>query len=117
MPGGKSEQARERDRRAIEKGVEARCLLVKLEERSVREFHVQADCVGGAFGATSEHAADVGPACGSDASSALPEREPRSDDDDPPELIHRFELQLLANPGRTRAVVCVGSRMTAAMLS
>ena len=117
MPASKSEQARERDRRAVEKSVEARCLLVKFEEGAIGELHVQTNGVGSAVGAMSQHAADVGPTRRGDASSVFPKREPRGNDDDASELIHRFELQLLANPGRTRACVCVGSRMTAAMLS
>lgn len=117
MPAGKLEEAGQRDGRAIKKGVEARSLFVKLEECFIGELDVQENCVDGAPGAMRRDAANVGPARGGDASPGLPEREPRGDHDDAPELIHRLELQLLAKPGRTRACVCVGSKMTAAMLS
>ena len=117
MPVGEREEAGQRDFGAVEKGVEAGCLLMKFEQRSVVQFDVKTNCVSRILGAKRDYPADVGPACGSDASSALPEGEPRGDDNDAPELIHRLWCQLLAKPGRTRACVCVGSRTTAAMLS
>jgi len=103
MPVSEAKKARQGDRRAIEEGVEARSLFVKLEERSVDEFDVQPNGVSSTLGAKREHSADVGPTGGSDASSAFPEGEPCGDDNDAPELIHRRCRQLLAKPGRTRA--------------
>lgn len=117
MPASEGEEAGQCDGRAVEKGVEAGGLFVKLEQRTIGELDVEANGVRGAPCAIRRDAADVGPARGGDASSALPQREPRGDDDDAPAFIHGLELQLLAKPGRTRACVCVGSKMTAAMLS
>lgn len=90
---------------------------MELEQRSIRHLDMQAEGVGRAVGAMSAHAADIGPPRGGDAPSAFPECEPRRDDDDASEIIHRVELQLLAKPGRPRTGDCVGSRMMAAMLS
>lgn len=118
MPGGENEQARKRDRCAIEKGVEAWRLLVKLEDRSIHELDEQASSVRVAH-LVRTHAADVGPASSRDALATLPQRKARCDDDDASERIEgwRVEAQLLAKPGRTRTCDGFGSKITAAMLS
>lgn len=118
MPGGEGQQPGERYGRAVEKQVEARRLFVKVKCCLVHEFDDEAHGIirfrGRPYGAQTP---DVGPPCGRDAPSALPERETRGDDDDPSQRIDRWKLQLEAKPGLARTCEGRGSRMTAAMPS